>query len=298
MCLQGDWTQLLTEVCPPAFVGALPGVSLQLTVLHLHTHTHTHITYRLYVTCCVKRICFGCWPFTLDANLTQAIISKTWWKRKIHQKLEFHVCNKAFCPPLLDFHRQKELQLAATLWEPAATHVLTRRVGRIKKTTTTTKFWWLLSWLSIPTRASYLSAGDTLTLVPLGFYSLVRMATHRMVPLHWHRVKFSPSVKLHNGHVELNGFPILGRTIPSTNRISIHSGSLTHHLNIGRHPGEEVQQLVVVDHVRVAQLLRELIHTCEQQQKKCLNQTWANYGLGAYTWPVKLELEANLKKLY
>lgn len=123
----------------------------------------------------------------------------------------FKFATKHFVPDFWTFTDKKELQLAATLWEPAATHVLTRRKD-LK--TTTTKFWWLLSWLSIPTRASYLSAGDILTLVPLGFYSSVRMATHRMVPLHWHRVKFSPSVKLHNGRVDLNGFPIFGENYP------------------------------------------------------------------------------------
>lgn len=39
----------------------------------------------------------------------------------------------------------------------------------------------------------------------------------------------------------------------------------THHLNVRWHSGEEVQQLVVVDHVRVAQLLGELIHTCRNE---------------------------------
>lgn len=42
--------------------------------------------------------------------------------------------------------------------------------------------------------------------------------------------------------------------------------SSTHHLNVRWNSGEKVQQLVVVDHVRVAQLLGELIHTCRNER--------------------------------
>lgn len=42
--------------------------------------------------------------------------------------------------------------------------------------------------------------------------------------------------------------------------------SSAHHLNVRWHSGEEVQQLVVVDHVRVAQLLGELIYTCGNER--------------------------------
>lgn len=44
--------------------------------------------------------------------------------------------------------------------------------------------------------------------------------------------------------------------------------SPTHHLNVGRHSGEEVQQLVVVNHVRIAELLGELVHTCGAWTKR------------------------------
>lgn len=44
--------------------------------------------------------------------------------------------------------------------------------------------------------------------------------------------------------------------------------SPTHHLNVGRHSGEEVQQLVVVNHVRIPELLGELVHTYSARTKR------------------------------
>lgn len=42
----------------------------------------------------------------------------------------------------------------------------------------------------------------------------------------------------------------------------------THHLDVRGNPGEKVQQLVVVDQVRVTQLLGELIHAWREYEKK------------------------------
>lgn len=44
------------------------------------------------------------------------------------------------------------------------------------------------------------------------------------------------------------------------------SSAETHHLDIRGNSGQKVQQLVVVDHVRVTQLLGELIHTCRREE--------------------------------
>lgn len=49
--------------------------------------------------------------------------------------------------------------------------------------------------------------------------------------------------------------------------LRIMLSSLTHHLNIRRHSGEKVKKLVVVDHVRISELLGELIHTCGPEKE-------------------------------
>lgn len=57
--------------------------------------------------------------------------------------------------------------------------------------------------------------------------------------------------------------PVFSHTKPEISTCAIFP--FTHHLNIRWHSGEEVQQLVVADHVRVAQLLGKLVHTCRNE---------------------------------
>lgn len=53
---------------------------------------------------------------------------------------------------------------------------------------------------------------------------------------------------------------------------------ILHHLNIRGHSGEKVKKLIVVDHVRITKLLRELVHTpCEHEVSK-RNEVEKNCG--------------------
>lgn len=78
MCLQGNWTQLLTGVCPPAFVGALPRVGLQLTVLHLYTCAHTH-THNIPFICNLLWEAYMFWLSTVHSCKFNLIKEKWHW---------------------------------------------------------------------------------------------------------------------------------------------------------------------------------------------------------------------------
>lgn len=65
--------------------------------------------------------------------------------------------------------------------------------------------------------------------------------------------------------------------------------SLTHHLNIRRHSGEKVKKLVVVNQVRIAELLGELIHACGGKKRNhfrvSTHSVWPAVGIKARLTP-------------